>query len=154
MIKPDRIEDIGDIRVIGLNRTYTIESRGDIPGQWADWRYDQVCGVTADAVYGVSHGFRQSGQFDYMCALPVDRDAPVPEDQSDLILPAGPYAIYVHQGHVSGIAKLFDAVLCGNGPGDGLIFTPTPQFELYGDDFDPIKAVGKVELWFPVARLS
>ena len=113
MIKPDRIESKDEFRVIGLNRSYTIETRGGIPQQWADWDYNAVTGADGMQVFGVSHGFDRKGGFDYACALKVTAEAPVPEAQSELPIPGGEYAVFVHDGHVSGIASVFDAVFKG-----------------------------------------
>ncbi len=150
-MRPDRIEEAKQRRVIGANGRFTKETRHQIPALWSGWAYDKVTGTIGDLVFGVSHSFAP-GTFDYMCALEVGSDAPVPEGQQDLVLPAGPHAVFVHNGHVSGIGPIFDKVLAGTDLGAGWDLAPGPQYELYSDEFDPATASGRVELWFPVRK--
>ena len=148
-IQIDRIADAPMQRVIGLNGTFTADTRSEIPALWAEWDWQAVTGVVGDHVYGISHGFGP-GRFDYLCGLPVSAVAPVPDKQIEVTLPAGPHAVFVHDGHVSGIASIFDAVLCNNALGPGWVMARGPQFEVYGEGFDPATATGRVEIWFPV----
>ena len=150
MIKADRIEAKDAFRVIGLNRSYTIETRGSIPQQWAEWDYNAVTGAEFDRVFGVSHGFDGKSGFDYACTMQVNPEAPVPEGQTELMIPGGEYAIFVHDGHVSGIASVFDAVCKDVDLGEGRQLAGGPQLEFYTEEFDPGTATGKVELWFPI----
>lgn len=152
-MKYDRIENAPRRRLVGPNRTYDRNTREGIPQQWANWDYGAVQGVCEDMVFGVSHGFCEPDQFCYACALSVTDDATVPAGQSAVEIPAGHFAVYVHNGHVSGIAAVFDAVMCGpKDLGDGWQLAPGPQLEVYGDNFDPMTATGRVEVWFPVRR--
>ena len=152
MIAHDRIEDVPVRRLIGLNGTFTKDTRSEIPALWDRWAYTTVTNVTRpDLVFGVSHNFAP-GQFDYMCALEVSNDAIVPDGMTELLIPGGDYAVFVHDGHVSGIGAIFDAIICGDTKVDGYRSRPTPQLEVYGEGFDPSTATGLVELWFPVER--
>ncbi len=150
-MRPDRIEEAEERRVIGANGRFTRATRHEIPALWSNWAYDKVTGTVGDMVFGVSHGFGPD-TFDYMCALQVTPDAPVPDGQQDLILPSGPHAVFVHNGHVSGIAPIFDALLSGADLGEGWSLAPGPQYEVYSEDFDPMTATGRVELWFPIRK--
>ena len=154
MITPDRIEARTHQRLIGSNKTYSMATRDQIPDQWAQWEYDKITGVVGDDVYGVSHGFAPESRFDYLCGLPVTTDAPVPDGQIALDIPAGDCAVYVHDGHVSGIGPLFDAIICGPGPGAGWRFCKGPQVELYGPEHDGLTGMGRVEIWMPVSRIQ
>lgn len=152
---PDRIQHAPQRRLIGLNQTYTALNRDQIPGQWGNWSFDAVTGVTEDLVFGVCHNFLPPDQFDYACALPVLPDAQVPPGQTEIIVPEGDFAVYVHNGHVSGISGVFDAVMCGAGDqGQGWQLAPGPQLEVYGPDFDGMTASGRIEIWFPVAKTN
>ncbi|MDJ0629741.1 MAG: GyrI-like domain-containing protein [Rhodobacter sp.] len=152
MITPDRIEEAPARRLVGANGRYTKDTRGGIPRQWGNWDYAALTGVVGELVFGVSHGFAP-GSFQYLCGMEVSADAPVPEGQIELCLPSGPHAVFVHQGHVSGIATMFDRVLNGAHLGDGWVMAPGPQYEVYTEDFDPQTATGKVELWFPIEQV-
>ena len=155
MTQPDRFEEAKEARrIVGSNSSYTIQTRGLIPDQWSEWEYHKVEGVVSNDVYGVSHSFAKGPKFDYLCGLPVEDDAPVPEGQSEIVIPAGTYAVYVHDGHISSLSSLFDAIICGDAPKRGWTFGAGPQFELYGDEFDGSTSTGKVELWFPIIRIS
>ncbi len=151
MIEPERIDNVPERWLIGLNGSFTRDTRGEIPALWERWQWTTVTGVTRpNLVFGVSHSFSPPNRFDYMCALEVDADAPVPEGMTELIVPAGDFAVFVHDGHVSGIGGVFDTVLCGDVKIEGRRLAPGPQLEVYGDGFDPKTATGRVEIWFPV----
>ena len=152
-MKPDRIEQSLRRRLIGANATYTAATRSGIPAQWANWDHGAITGINEDLVFGVCHNFVPPDRFDYACALPVDANAPVPNGQTEVIIPAGDFVVYVHQGHVSGIAGVFDKVMCGpKEQGDGWVLAPGPQLEVYGEDFDGMTGTGCVEIWFPVTK--
>ena len=152
-MKPERIEQCKERRLIGVNGTYTPATRSGIPAQWASWDHDAVSGISEDLVFGVCHNFKAPDQFDYACALPVEPSVPVPEGQSEVIVPSGDFAVFVHNGHVSGIAGVFDAILCGPTElEDGWHLTDGPQLEVYGEDFDGMAATGRVEIWIPVEK--
>ena len=154
-MKPDRIEHSHRRRLIGVNATYTPATRAGIPAQWAGWDHDAVTGINEDFVFGVCHNFVPPDQFDYACALPVVENAPIPSGQTEVIVPEGNFAVYVHNGHVSGIAGVFDAVMCGpKEQGDSWVLASGPQLEVYGEDFDGMTATGRVEIWFPVVKGS
>ncbi|KMW59052.1 Transcriptional regulator, AraC family [Candidatus Rhodobacter oscarellae] len=150
-MKPDRIADAQERRIIGANGSYTHENRSGIPAQWAEWDYGAVTGVVG-GVYGVSHSFGGPTSFQYLCGLEVSADAPVPDGQTDVTLPAGKHAVFVINGHVSKIAEVFEAVFSHGALGEEWGIANGPQFEHYTEEFDPASATGKVEIWFPVAR--
>ena len=152
LIKPDRIDKISTRRIVGASAHYTLESRVNIPAQWANWEYRLVTDVKSNDVYGVSYDFEKPGEFSYICGYEVVSDAKVPDGQSEVVLPGGAYAVFDHDGHVSEIAVIFDAIALGVALPEGVEMAPGPQFEFYDKDHDPKTGMGKVEIWCPVRK--
>jgi AraC family transcriptional regulator len=150
---PERIHHASQRRLVGLCQRYTHRTRHQIPVQWSNWEHVAVTDITEDLVFGVCMNFAPPDQFDYMCALPVGPNAPVPPGQTEVVLAEGDFAVYVLNGHVSGIAGVFDAVMCGTDiPIEGWRLAHGPQLEVYGPDFDGLSGTGRIEIWFPVKR--
>ena len=154
LIRPDRLDKISKRRIVGFSQRYDMKTRENIPHQWANWDYRLVPDVKSNDVYGVSYGFETPGEFDYLCGYEVMADAEVPEGQSEVFLPSGAYAVFDHDGHVSEIAIIFDAISQGVALPKGVEMAPGPQFEFYDKDHDPETGMGKVELWLPVRRVG
>ena len=114
---------------------------GKVPGQ--------VGGMVA---YGAVSG--SATGVDYLAGVEVTDTSNLPDGFSHVRLPAQKYAVFTHEGHVS---KLFDT--CTQiwrtwYPQSGLQHAQTagaPQFfERYGEEYDPPKGVGGIEVWVPV----
>lgn len=114
---------------------------GSVPGQ--------VGGMAAyGAVSGTATGV------DYLAGVEVTDTAKLPGDFTHVRLPAQKYAVFTHEGHVS---KLFDTcteIWRGWYPQSGVQHAQTagaPQlFERYGEEYDPQKGMGGIEVWIPV----
>jgi Uncharacterized protein conserved in bacteria len=128
----------------------------DCPKLWHDVFGPRMCEVQCDGEarsYGASFTTDiQTGRFDYWAAMPLRKDAPVPEGMEKAILPAGLYA----ECPVDSIGALVESY--------GYIFTEwlpqnneyqadvnKPSYELYPADH---LETGRAILYFPITRVS
>jgi AraC family transcriptional regulator len=113
---------------------------GKVPGQ-----------VVARVAYGV---VTNSGKgIDYLAAVEVTGTKVLPKDFVQASLPAQRYAVFAHEGHVSKLKDTMDAIWKWF-PTSGLEHARTAGapafFERYGEEFDPQKGTGGIEVWVPV----
>jgi AraC family transcriptional regulator len=89
-----------------------------------------------------------SDGFDYCAAVPLAKGKELPPGLVEMTLPAGTYARYTHEGHISKIratcAALFEALPLLDRETDHRWFS---FLEYYGPDFEPSTGLGTVELW-------
>jgi AraC family transcriptional regulator len=97
--------------------------------------------------------------FEYITGVEVSSFEKVPAKLRRLEVPAQRYAVFVHDGHVSGIRDTMYTIKKGWLPKlmvagrTGAERGVQPDFfERYGKDFDPKTATGKIELWVPLKR--
>jgi AraC family transcriptional regulator len=131
----------GDQEAIGALWQRFAPHIGKVPGQ-----------VGGMAAYGAISG--SATGVDYLAGVEVADASKLPKDFTHVNLPAQKYAVFTHEGHVS---KLFDT--CNEiwrtwYPQSGQQHAATPGapqfFEYYGEDYDPQKGVGGIEVWVPV----
>ncbi len=90
-------------------------------------------------------------EFDYLTAVMVNDDAPLPAGWVERRLPARRHAVFTHRGHVSELRPLVDAIFRRWLPRSGYEAGGNPDFvEVYGDDFDPVRLEGVIEIWVPL----
>lgn len=146
-----RFENAGDLAIAGLNKSYTMETRSQIPAQWQEFapRIGQVPGqVGGMTTYGVCWNFKGSCEFDYLCGVEVQGAAP--NDLTLVKIPARRYAVVTHSGHVSTLPQTIDAVWSKWAPDAGLKIAKAPCFERYTEEFNPQSGLGGMELWVPL----
>ena len=65
-------------------------------------------------------------------------------------VPAQRYAVFTHEGHVSGLRAVAYTIWNKYLPNSGLEVADAPDFERYGNDIDYNTGMGKFEVWVPV----
>ena len=110
-----------------------------LPGQVGRTAYGAMCGTDLAA-----------GRFEYMCAVEVEGFDALPPGLGRMRVPQASYAVFTHAGHVSTLWNTWAAIWRDWLPTAGVTPRPTPDFELYGEAFDPATGEGGVEIWFPV----
>jgi len=85
--------------------------------------------------------------FDYLCGVEVGNTAGLPKDFSQVRLPAGRYAVFIHRKHVSAIPETLDAIWKKWLPNSGLQAADSPCFERYTKEFNPQTGMGGTEIW-------
>ncbi|MBW8880481.1 MAG: AraC family transcriptional regulator [Asticcacaulis sp.] len=139
--------------VAGYSRRFTLASRSAIPALWQAFvpHLGHIAAQTGPAhtTYGVCYNPDEAGDFDYMCGVEVRPGADLPEGFSTLALEARTYAVFPHEGHISGLRATWDTIWSKWIPENGLKVVPAPFFELYGPSFDP-NGNGGLDIWIPV----
>ena len=130
------------------------ESPTTIPPQWAQFERllplpGQVGATTYGAMCGTDHAAQR---FEYMTAVEVERFEELPPGIGKMRVPAAHYAVFSHRGHVSELRGVWEAIWSRWVPTCGYKPAPTPDFERYGEGFDPVTKTGDMEIWFPVVR--
>lgn len=149
-----RIEYRESFLVAGTCERYSFASTDGIPDQWR--RFWVVAADTPGRIGSRRYGVMLpvpgvADGFDYLSGVKVAGIAGLPGALGHACIPAGPYAVFEHHGHVSGIKAAWQAVCDRWLPDAGLeIAEASILFEQYGADFDPESAESVVTLWVPV----
>jgi AraC family transcriptional regulator len=142
------------MRVIGLGERYDEASMARIPEQWTrlQERLSGVRGQTDPAQFGLFYQLDETPfAFEYVTGVMVADDAPLPAGLVERRLPVRRHAVFTHRGHVSGLRPLVDAIFQKWLPRSGQAAAGNPDFvEVYGDDFDPARLEGVIEVWVPL----
>jgi AraC family transcriptional regulator len=147
-----RIERGRVLLIAGLNQRYSYDSRGaGIPAQWQRFvpHLGSVHGQVGATTYGVCCNDDQSG-IDYLCGVEVADFSSLPEGFARIRLAEQQYAVFVHRDHISSIRSTIQAIWSEWLPQSGYRVADAPDFERYGEAFDPQRGTGEVELWLPV----
>lgn len=151
-LAPPRIEEMPERRILGPMVRYTMESRQAIPSQWAALNGEgmRAEGALSEVWYGVCRDVGEDGAFDYLSGQEVPKGAP-PSGWAEIRLPAGRWARFSHDGHVSEMPRVLAEVF-GDWLGQaGLVPRQGPAVEVYPPGFDGDTGLGGFEVWVPVA---
>jgi AraC family transcriptional regulator len=142
------------MRVIGLSERYDAATKDRIPSQWArlQRRLGDVRGRTDPAQFGVFYQLRESpAEFEYRTGVMVHEDAPLPVGFVVRSLAARRQTVFTHRGDPSGLRPLVHAIFRDWLPRSGQRAAGNPDFvEVYGEDFDPVRLEGVIEVWLPL----
>lgn len=149
-----RFADGDAMRVIGLGERYDAATMERIPEQWArlQARLGEVRGRTDPAQFGICYQLSESPlEFEYLAGVMVREDASPPGGFVVRRLPARRHAVFTHRGDPSGLRPLMHAIFREWLPRSGQKAAGNPDFvEVYGEDFDPIRLQGVIEVWVPL----
>lgn len=137
----------------GLRQHHTFAGGAEtIPAQWqAFTRLGRLPGQRGTVAYGViCSGDPATETFEYMTAVEVDEfdDA----HPGRMRVPPQRYAVFEHAGHVSTVWQTWKAIWHEWLPRSGHKGANAPDFEVYGERFDPRTGEGGIEIWFPIQR--
>lgn len=142
------------MRVIGVCERYDAGTMARIPEQWERLkeRLGEVRGRTDPAQFGLFYHLGASPfAAEYVTGVMVADDAPLPAGFVERRLPARRHAVFIHRGHVAGLRPLVDAIFREWLPRSGHAAGGSPDFvEVYGEDFDPVRLEGAIEVWVPL----
>lgn len=156
-----RFVQSGPLMLAGFSGHFDERTRREIPALWAQFapHIGRVPGQTNDVAYGVClQACDGESGFDYLAAVEVRRFAGLPNEFHQLSLPALPYAVFPHRGHVTELCGTIEAIMSDWLPASGCERAPEDAgapafFERYGERFDPAAGEGDVEVWLPLRRL-
>src|SRR5262249_37242258 len=89
--------------------------------------------------------------FTYVAAVAVERIDTIPDGMIALSIPAGRYAVFTHQGHISRIGDTVKQVWGPRLPAAPCRHEPRPDFEQYDERWDPQAGLGEIDIWVPIA---
>lgn len=147
-----RIEHREAFLIAGISKRYNSNSIQGIPAQWQEFvthigHLKEQVGFTT---YGVCCNADENGSFDYICAVQVKTFKDLPKGFSNLEIDAQKYAVFTHNGHVSGISRTVYTIWNHWLPSAELTHVAAPDFEQYDERFDAATGDGQVEIWIPV----
>jgi AraC family transcriptional regulator len=142
------------MRVIGLCERYDAATRERIPEQWVrlQQRLGEVRGRTDPAQFGICYRLSERPlEVEYLAGVMVREDASPPAGFVVRHLPARRHAVFTHRSDLSGLRPLIHAIFREWLPRSGQKAAGNPDFvEVYGEDFDPIRLQGVIEVWVPL----
>ena len=149
VVQPERFEDGEPLRIAGLQEWYAFDRTGEIPGQWQRFLpiADGIPGRVGPEDYGVCSHADMSG-FQYTCGTAVAGEGTLPSGMTVVEIPAQRYAVFVHRGPIATFPETVRVIWSQWVPTSGYRVPKTPNFELYGKQFDA--QMGRAEIWLPV----
>lgn len=148
-----RMTDRPAILLVGLKRRYGEETSAQIPAQWQEFQpfIGHIRFQSGSAAYGVLCHSDQAGHIDYFSAVQVSNYEKDGSGLEVLRLAPQTYAVFRHSGHVSEIRQTWKAIFGKWLPASHVKLADAPQFEFYGETFNPQTGYGEMEIWIPVA---
>ena len=109
-------------------------SLGKFPGQCGTVSYGAVCAHSADSL-------------EYLCAVEVADFKAIDPALGRMRLQPQHYAVFIHEGPISGIRATWDGILHDWLPRSGRVAANAPNFERYDERYDPRTGLGGLEIW-------
>ena len=138
--------------VAGLGERYNFESGAAIPSQWNRFQQAEpnIPGRIGQVYYGVCCNADDAGNFDYIAGVEVSDFSDLPREFAKVRIPEQRYAVFTHNDHISTIRRTIVTIWNQWLPASGLKAADAPNFERYGENFDPVSGNGGLEIWVPV----
>jgi AraC family transcriptional regulator len=151
-IAAGRIENLGEMKFVGLSEHVPFAQMQNIAAQWQRFmpRYGEIDDKAHPIPAGVSTNLDEEGNFDYVCAVEVKRFGAVPRGLVKLTVPARTYAVFRHDGHVSEIGGTFHAIWNDWTPPGGHAIADGASIERHIETFDTRTGFGGVEIYVPL----
>ena len=151
-LAPAVIEERPALRIAGMSDHFTFKTMDTIPHLWQRFGpfIPELERGAPVPVFGVTGRMPEgSDGFDYFAAGPLPKGEDLIPGLTEMMLPAGTYAKFKHEGHISGIRATCGAVYETGIPSLGR--EPDTRWfsfiEYYGPDFEPSTGTGTVEIW-------
>ncbi len=148
-----RIESSPALLVAGLEGHFAPGATDQINEQWQ--RFSKHLGHIPGQVGRVAYGlcYMKPDGLDYLSGVGVSDPTNIPSELTTRTIPAGRYAVFSHEGHVSTLNQTMGKIWTEWLPASGLkALHPPPAgapccFERYGESFDPVAGTGDTEVW-------
>ena len=140
-------------RIVGTAKSYTMETRTDIPNQWRAFFEAgyEIAEATGDAMYGLSFSHDGQGGFRYGVGVEVTQAPKVmPDGCCEMHLSGGTHAVRRVFGPMTELPGQMDWMFCDWLPGSGFELREGAVFERYPHDARNTPEVMAYELWLPV----
>jgi AraC family transcriptional regulator len=151
-LQPPRFENGRTLLIAGLGERYDSESCAGIPAQWQRFlpHIGNIPGQVGRAAYGVLCNSDDAGNTEYISGVEVSDFSRIPSDWSRIRIPEQRYAVFTHRDHISAIRRTWFTIFNKWLPESGLQVSGGPEFERYGENFDPQTGMGGFEIWLPI----
>jgi AraC family transcriptional regulator len=151
-LQKPRIVQHPALLLVGVSHKYAHGDNSAIPGQWQEFgpRLGHIPGQAGNTAYGVVYNMDDADNYEYLCAVEVSGFDDAPDELTRLRLPEQTYAVFRHDGHVSGVQATCAAIWGSWLPASDREPADSPFFERYGDSFDPVTGNGGLEVWLPL----
>lgn len=152
LLTAPKIETMPRRRFAGPQRRYDMQTRAEIPAQWAAYNTEgrRVPGATPDDYYGIIHNFSEdAGTFDYICGQEVPATAALPDGFAAVTI-EGRYARFATKGHISTMNAVWSEIYNS--------WMTRPEYrprmgasvEYYPPEFNGMTGDGGYEVWLPI----
>lgn len=151
--EPDRWEKKPARLFAGINRTYAMSERGNIPAHWQAFlpHLGQTHNQIGADCYGICWNANPEA-FDYLTAVEIRDHSDLPNGFTTLAVAPQNYAVFIHHGHSSAIPQTLSAIWEKWLPASGLQAANAPCYERYTSEYDPETGTGGTEIWIPIQQ--
>jgi AraC family transcriptional regulator len=151
-VPPVRLENGKVLLVAGVAQRYTCETSAGIPSQWQRFlsQIGSIPGQVGKTAFGVGCNSDDDGNFDYLCGVEVSDFSRLPSGLTPVRIAAQKYAVFSHSDHIATIRSTWNTIWNKWLPESGHEIVDAPDFERYGEEFDPRTGTGGLELWVPL----
>lgn len=158
IIKPKRLEENAEpMTIAGLSEDYLFDGSMNPSSQWQQLgpHLGNIPGQKENVAYGVCFDLDNGKGIEYLTGVEVSKDADaskMPDNFELKQLPSLTYAVFDHEGHVSQIKKTCDIIWKEWIPESGYEKPEEADFffERYGENYNPKKGKGDIEIWIPM----
>lgn len=153
MLAEPVFRDVPAVRLIGLMKRYSMQSRSEIPQLWGQFvpHIGHVPQQVGHCTYGVSKQVSgNDDDFDYMAAVEVAGQVSVPEGLTEYTIAPHHFAVFTHTEHVSQLPHAIDWIYRNWLPASGRKAAPGPCVERYSEEFCGESGLGGIEIWVPI----
>lgn len=149
-----RFENGRTLLIAGLSERYNDETSANIPAQWQKFQphFGHVPGQIGRVAYGVLCNSDDAGNTEYITGVEVADFGRVPKEYSRVRIPERRYAVFTHREHISTIRRVWSTMFNKWLPESGCRIAESPEFERYGEAFDPVTGAGGFEIWIPLEQ--
>ena len=153
-LEPPRFIENKAILIAGLSQRYDSQTSANIPARWQKFMpyIGNVPNQVGGAAYGVLCNSDDTGHIDYICGVEVSDFSNLLPEFVHLCIAPQRYAVFAHRGHISSIRSTWYSIWNHWLPTCGCRVVDAPDFERYGEEFDPRTGNGGLEIWIPIER--
>ena len=159
MMMEPRIVSIEEKHLIGMHRRMSMAAN-ETGALWQSFmpRRHEITSRTNLDRYSVQlydnglnvESFSPTTVFEKWAAVEVTEGANVPEGMASLIIPAGQYAVFIHQGLPAAFPKTAQYIYGQWLPRAAYQLDDRPHFEVLGPDYRPDDPQAQEEVWIPI----
>jgi AraC family transcriptional regulator len=152
-----RIAHRSAFNVVGMAERFTPATTSRIPELWTRFvaRMDAIPHRHGVETYGVCADADPPSSdepgFTYVAGVAVERLSAIPDGMIALTIPAGRYAVFTHEGHISRLGDTVKQIWGRWLPASPYRHVPRPDFEQYDARWDPQTGLGEIDVWVPIA---